>query len=91
MKVKVVRDFRDLENNNQLRKIGEIYDCKKERADLLVSKGFAVVVKEEVKKEVIPFADEVKEEFVPAIEEEVIEEKPKKKAPKKTTKKKSDK
>lgn len=93
MKIEVTKKFKDSENNNQIRQVGEVYDCKKERADYIVLKGFAKYceTKEEVKEEVVPFADEVKEEFVPAIEEEVIEEKPKKKAPKKTTKKKSDK
>ena len=96
MKIQVIKDYKDIENNNQLRKVGEVYDCKKERADYIVLKGFAKYV-EEVKEEVkeVPFEEEIKEEFVPTSEEisdvEEVIEKPKKKAPKKTTKKKSDK
>ena len=101
MKIEVTKKFKDLENGNQLRNVGEIYDCKKERADLIVSKGYAkycsidaYVPKEEIEE--VPFEEEIKEEFVPTAEEisdveEVIEEKPKKKPTKKTTKKKSDK
>lgn len=92
MKIEVTKEFKDTQNNNILRKKGEIYDCKKERADFIVLKGYAKYceVKEEVEE--VPFEEEIKEEFVPIAEEiSEVEEKPKKKPAKKTTKKKSDK
>lgn len=40
MKVKVTRDFNDLENNLLTRNVGDVYDCSDERATELNKLGF---------------------------------------------------
>lgn len=48
--IKVIRDFRDRQNGLILRKIGDEFEVKKERADELVKLGFAEIVKESKNK-----------------------------------------
>lgn len=105
MKIKVTRNFKDSQNNNTLRIVGDVLDVARERADFIVSKGFAEYLpapkKEEVKMEekLVEISKDLDEiPFVPTAEEiSEVEEKPKKEVAKKkttsnkTTKKKSDK
>lgn len=56
MKVKVIRRFRDWEENLKTRGVGEVFETDKDRAEELVSKGFVEAVPE-VKKETKKAAD----------------------------------
>ncbi len=52
MKIKAIKTYRD-KHEDRMIKLGEIYDTIDERAELIVSKGFAVKV-EKVKEEPTP-------------------------------------
>lgn len=56
LKVKVIRSFRDWEENLKTREVGEAFEADKDRAEELVSKGFVEAVPE-VKKETKKTAD----------------------------------
>lgn len=51
MKVKVIKEFVDLQNNGELAKIGDIKIMENERAEYIKSKGHIEII-EEVKEEV---------------------------------------
>ncbi|MBU5480894.1 hypothetical protein [Blautia sp. MSJ-19] len=46
MKIRVIHDFYDKENNLELRTVGETMTVKKERAEYLVKMKIAEIVKE---------------------------------------------
>lgn len=50
MKIKAIKLYRD-KHEDRLIKLGEVYDTTKERAELIVSKGFAVFEEQEIKEE----------------------------------------
>lgn len=56
LKVKVIRRFRDWEENLKTREVGEVFEANKDRVEELVSKGFVEAVPE-VKKETKKAAD----------------------------------
>ncbi len=56
MKVKVVRRFRDWEENLKLREVGEIFEAKKDRAEELKRKKLVEEV-QETRKETKKAAD----------------------------------
>lgn len=51
MKVKVIREFRDVESNLSVKKIDDIFEVSKQRGEFLINKNFAVEVKELAKKD----------------------------------------
>jgi hypothetical protein len=50
VKIKVIEEFRDAENDFQRRKVGEIIECSPERADKILSRRFAVIIDEPTEK-----------------------------------------
>ena len=61
MKVKVIEQFYDRENDLKLRKKGSIIEVKKARGEFLISSGFAEEIKKEVKEETEEVAEETEE------------------------------
>lgn len=51
MKIKVIQRFRDKEADLKTRGIGETMEVRKERADYLISIGFAKMIKQPPKGE----------------------------------------
>lgn len=49
MKIKIIQDFRDRNANLKLVKAGTTYETDPERADMLISRGFAEKLPEEKK------------------------------------------
>lgn len=45
VKIKVIKDFKDLENNRKLRKKGDQYEVEDQRADDLIRQGYAQEVR----------------------------------------------
>lgn len=61
MKVKVIEQFYDRENDLKLRKKGSIIEVKKARGESLIESGYVEEFTEEVKEEVEETAEETKE------------------------------
>lgn len=61
MKVKVITQFYDRENDLKLREKGETIEVEKPRGEFLISNGFAEEIKKEVKEDTEETAEETKE------------------------------
>lgn len=50
VKIKVIEEFTDTENDYKRRKVGEIIECSAERANKILSRRFAVIIDEPTEK-----------------------------------------
>ena len=51
MKVKVIKEFNDLQNDLVTRAVNDVYECSEERAEELIKLGYVEAEKEEEKEE----------------------------------------